>query len=67
MDEVYVSVKGTELSDIFETNIVSVQELFDRLIDQQVEIHYLIEKIEDSNREDIDPATEYGVSDRDFI
>lgn len=67
MNEVYISVAGTELSDMFETDMVSVGELFDKLIEQKMEIDYLIEKIEDANIEDIDPSTEYGVSDRDFI
>ena len=67
MESVYVNIAGTELLDMFQTDIVSVQELYDKLIEQKMEINYLIEKIEDANREDIDPSTEYGVSDRDFI
>lgn len=67
MESVYVNIAGTELLDMFQTDIVSVQELYDKLIEQKVEIGYLIEKIEMSNQEDFDPSTEYGVSDRDFI
>ena len=68
MDEVYVSIVGTELEDIFiGRDIVSIDDLFAKIVELRSDIHDLNETIESLNADGFDPSTEYGISDRDFM
>lgn len=68
MEEVFVSITGTELEDIFRNrDLVSVSDLFDKIIELKMDNNRLIEQLEQIEQVDIDPDFEYGISDRDFI
>ena len=68
MEEVFVSITGTELEDIFRNrDLVSVSDLFDKIIELKMDNNRLIERLDQIEQVDIDPDFEYGISDRDFI
>ena len=73
MSEVFIDVKNTDLEELFDTDIVSIDELVALIEEQQSEIDSLKEKYksEIEQREDFyKPKTSYevyGVSEKDFI
>ncbi len=73
MSEVFINVKNTDLEELFDTDLVSIDELVALIEEQQSEIDSLKEKLEDEEqiREDFykpkSPYDVYGVSERDFI
>lgn len=68
MEEVFVSITGTELEDIFRNrDLVSVSDLFDKIIELKMDNNRLIEQLDQIEQVDVDPDFEYGISDRDFI
>lgn len=69
MDEVYVDISGMNLIDDYDLDYASVRMIVDELLNAKETIIYLKERIRELEHtpEDIDPTTEYGVSDRDFI
>lgn len=69
MDELYVDISGMSLIDDYDLDYASVRMIVDELLNAKETIKYLKERISELENapEDIDPATEYGVSDRDFI
>lgn len=73
MSEVFINVKNTDLEELFDTDIVSIDELVALIEEQQSEIENLKEKLEDEveQREEFykpkSPYEIYGVSERDFI
>ena len=73
MSEVFINVKDTDLEELFDTDLVSIDELVALIEEQQSEIENLKEKLEDEveQREEFykpkSPYEIYGVSERDFI
>ena len=73
MSEVFINVKNTDLEELFDTDLVSIDELVSLIEEQQVEIDKLKEKIADEEqiREDFyRPKSPYevcGISERDFV
>lgn len=68
MEEVYVSIVGTELEDMFiGRDMVSIGDLFAKIIELRTDVHYLNEELKSCNTDEFDPSTDYGISDRDFI
>ena len=69
MDNVYVDISGMSLIDDYDLDYASVDMIVNELINAKETIIYLKERIRELENapEDIDPATEYGISDRDFI
>lgn len=73
MEEVYVNVKNTMLEELFDKDLVSIEELFGKAEDLKCEVDELREKIEDNEQQIEDfykpksPYEIYGVSEKDFI
>lgn len=73
MKEVYIIVKGLEIEELFNKDLVSVDELCEKIIELKMENDRLEEKIEDlennlkDNYRPIDNYSLYGVSEKEFI
>lgn len=73
MKEVYIIVKGLEVEELFNKDLVSVDELCEKIIELKMENDRLEEKIEDlennlkDNYRPIDNYSLYGVSEKEFI
>lgn len=73
MSEVFINVKDTDLEELFDTDLVSIDELVALIEEQQSEIDNLKEKYKNEieQRENFyKPKTSYevyGVSEKDFI
>lgn len=73
MKEVYIIVKGLEVEELFNKDLVSVDELCEKIIELKMENDRLEERIEDlennlkDNYRPIDNYSLYGVSEKEFI
>ena len=73
MKEVYIIVKWLEIEELFNKDLVSVDELCEKIIELKMENDRLEEKIEDlennlkDNYRPIDNYSLYGVSEKEFI
>ena len=69
MNDIYINIKGLEIEDLFDADLVSIEDMICKMADMQCDIKGLEERIEylENYDKDFDPALEYGVSDKDFI
>lgn len=47
MNDIYVDIRGTELEELFDTDLITVEALVEKIIDAKCEIAILNEKIEE--------------------
>lgn len=47
MNEVYIDVRGLEISELFNTDLVSVEDLVEKLLEDKRELNRLNEKVDE--------------------
>lgn len=73
MNEVFINVKGTEIEDLFEKDLVSIDDLVSIIIDLQSDKKILEEEFENfkqnvkDNYKQTSVSEQVGIYDEDFI